>query len=368
MKIFLKYGILLLCVLGTIFVLYASPAQQNKQISFAEELGVWEDKLNELNYTVIRISAANLINGLNLNKSQIERLLELQKETDALFSPNYFKKNDLWPATDSILETYQRLYEAIVNHKPISDSLKKEILEARLKHSQIINLTLHTKTKTSVPHQGCISCHGMPRHFPKVDANELKNRKIYAFQRQRIDKAHAIGMLGKDCHLKMWYVRDNVDMILNNAQKCMSGEFTCCLLPPSALADPSRAGQAFSTDDWLKFFRDIRQHDNKTWRKYSHLYIKPLEQIIYATLPGITEYHKNQSLRRMKSVLDDIRKMDDIDFELQKDVLINRMLAAYNFDNLTGVASRSNNIKKYVTAMFLLFPGNAPLYEGLLKR
>jgi len=353
-------------LLGVIIIYsFSAPSVNNKTID--EEIKLWEKQLNELNYLVIRISATNLVNGLNLSDAQLKQLSPLQKSIDSIYVFPVNENKDLVPEITRIRKTYITLLEYLIRKEKVPEALKNEVFEVRLLHSLLIKKTLHGKSKVKKTKDGCIQCHALPRHFPKNDISLIKNKKVYAFRRYKIDKTHAIGMLGKDVNLSIWHAKDNVDYILNNAQKSVVKSFSCCLLPPGELSDPMRSGQAFSADEWLQYFRDIRKYDKKSWRTYKHLYIKPLENIIIATLPSITEYQKTLSLQKMENILNDIRKMDDITFELQKDNLINRFEACYNFDDITGVTKRSKKIEMYVTSMYLLFPGNAALYEELLK-
>jgi len=352
-------------VVGVFILLSASV--KDKPLNLNEEIFLWENQLNELNFLVIRISAANLINGLNLSNEQIIKLLELQKRIDILDIKPQKTQRDLLPEITQIRTVYSALLENVLHKNKIPEELKKEVFETRLVHSLLIKKTLIGKSKTAKTPLSCIQCHALPRHFPKEDVKQLKNKTIMPWQRYKIDKTHALGLLTDAGNIQVWYAKDLVDSILTPSQKFIAKHFTCCLIPPDELSDPMRAGQAFSTDDWIKYLREIRQYDRKTWRKYKHLYVKPLEDIILAVLPSITEYNKQKALYKMTKILEEVREMDDITFELQKENVCKRFEACYNFDDITGVTKRSKKIELYVNAMFLLFPGNTEQYRYLLS-
>lgn len=349
------------------FIILSASTYKNFKVT-NDEITRWENQLNEINFIVIRISATNLINGLNLNKSQIEKLRQIQKEIDTLrIAPIHSEKEDMIPEITEIRNTYNTLLTYLLTQKKLPEELKKKVYETRLSHSLMIKKTLLGHSKSKKTDMGCIKCHALPRHFPKGDIKTIKNKKVYFWQRPVIDKKHALGLLGKEGNLVIWYARKKVDAILTISQKSITNSFSCCLIPPGELADPMRAGQAFSTDEWIKYLREIRQYDIKTWNTYKSLYLKPLEDIILAVLPSISEYDKEIALWRMEKILNETRKLDEVTFELRKEEICRRMEGCYNFNDITGVNKRSRNIQQYVTAMFLLFPGNDTLYNRLLN-
>ncbi|OQA00686.1 MAG: hypothetical protein BWY70_00625 [Bacteroidetes bacterium ADurb.Bin408] len=355
-----------LLIAGVAFFIILSAFKTRSINTADEEIALWEKQLNEINFIVIRISATNLINGLNLNKNQIEELRKLQKDMDTLrIHPQCSDKEDMIPEITEIRNTYNNLLSHLLTQKKLPGELKKKVYETRLNHSLMIKKTLLGHSKSQKTDLGCIKCHALPRHFPKGDIKTLKNKHVYFWQRPVIDKKHALGLLGKEGNLIIWYARKKVDAILTTSQKSIINSFNCCLIPPGELADPMRAGQAFSTDDWIKYLREIRQYDKKTWNAYKNLYIKPLEDIIIAVLPSISEYDKELALWRMEKILNETRKMDEVTFELRKEEICRRMEACYNFNDITGVSRRSKNIQLYVNAMYLLFPGNDTLYSRL---
>lgn len=359
------FPIILLFSFSLLFFFTETQSKASFQHSESKNV-IWEKQLNELNMLVIRLSAINLIKGLNLSVEQIEALEKLQKPVEDLnLLPVNNPADDLLPEITLCRNTYSELIRLLIAGDKISDEFKKQVFDTRLKHSLMIKQTLHGKPKVRKSPLNCLQCHALPADFPKTDAVLLKNRTVYAWQRKKIDKTHVLGMIGNEANLLVWYAKEKVDIILSNSQKCVTGSFTCCLLPPSDLSDPMRAGQAFSSDEWIAYLREVRRYDKPTWRKYKHLYLKPLEEVVIATLPSITEIQKQKTLYRIESIVNDVRRMDDITFELQKEVVCTRFQKCFNFDDITGVTSRNKNIKKYVTAMYLLFPGNNDVYTAL---
>lgn len=364
---FIRFIAFILLLSITYFILLSTSTNKVSNYPHQDEIDLWENQLNELNFLIIRISATNLINGLNLTPAQINQLLVLQNEIDALNIAPILSSKDLLPEITKIRTTYTSLLNQLISKQKLTEDFKKQVFEVRLEHSLLIKKTLHGKTKVNKTKLECIQCHALPCDFPKEDIRYKKNKKVYAWIRKKIDKTHAIGLLGNEGNLKIWYSKEKVDNILTNSQKSIASSFSCCLLPPDELSDPMRAGQAFSVDQWIKYLKEIRQYDKKTWRNYKHLYIKPLEDIIVAVLPSITENNKQIALMRMEAILEDVRKMDDVTFELQKEAICKRFESCYNFNDITGVTKRSKKIEQYVTCMFLLFPGNSEVYHQLLK-
>ncbi|MFA5195296.1 MAG: hypothetical protein WC401_05820, partial [Bacteroidales bacterium] len=89
-----------------------------------------------------------------------------------------------------------------------------------------------------------------------------------------------------------------------------------------------------------------------------------LRDILEAKLPGIKKNDKKRMMHSAEAVITDARNMDEIDFELQKENLCVRLSEALNVDILNGEANRQSDERKFIAAMFLLFPGSSDLLNN----
>ncbi|MDD3877748.1 MAG: hypothetical protein PHT69_14095 [Bacteroidales bacterium] len=330
-----------------------------------DEVELWEKQLNELNFITMRISAINLINGLILTPVQIQRLKVLQQEIDNINISHPPALPDLIPEITLIRDTYLKLTNKLVLKEHLSDTYIDSIFQVRILHSKMIKKTICGKRKIKESPEGCIRCHALPRCFPTGNIDKINTRPIFPLKRKKIDKAHIVGMFGEAGDIKIWELRDEVDKLLTNAQKEIANNYKFCLIPPQDLSDPMRAGQAFSNDRWVSFLTDIRTHDEKSWKKYKRLYLQPLDELIEASMPGITRSNKKSALKKIDIILNETRRMDAIDFDLRKEALCRSLNACFIFDDLTGVSNRPPELQKFVNAMLLLYPGNMEIYNGL---
>ena len=65
--------------------------------------------------------------------------------------------------------------------------------------------------------------------------------------------------------------------------------------------------------------------------------------------------------------MEEARKMDSIDYELQKKVLCTRIQDALNVDFLIGETNRQKEDRQFIAAMYLLFPGSIELYNIIIN-
>ena len=216
--------------------------------------------------------------------------------------------------------------------------------------------------------------------FVHVDAadteefSELKNIYIYAFSEEEsedkllktVDELRKNYVLAHGVVFPQW-MKSEVDEILTNGQKYMLKDFRCTFIPPEELKDPTNIGQAFDKNKWMDYFREIRGLSDDTWKEYKHLYYIPVEDIIEAKLPGIKSKYKKQMLRDVEQIINEARDMDEIDFELQKEMLCSKLQNALNVDFLIGAEKREKNERRFIAAMFLLFPRSIEIYDNIIN-
>jgi len=328
----------------------------------------WQYQLNEMNYLVLRTSSINIIYGLYLTRRQAEELKTLAEEIESLKLPVPDTKGNTYKDLIAVRKTYLILIEYLKDRRQIPDTLEDQVLKLRTLESEIIKKSLLGSHKVIRKDNSCIRCHALPEYFPKGDISRKQTTEISDKKRSRIDLAHVKGLFGDEGVNKLWELRYNIDTILTNGQKHILKSFRCCLLPPSNLKDPANIGQAFVTNEWMNYFREIRKLSDKNWKEYRQLFFLPVEDIIEATLPGIRSKYKNKILADVEKIAEECRKMDEIDFELNKEALCLKLQDALNIDFLIGETNRQKDERLFIAAMYLLFPGSSEIYENILNQ
>ena len=329
----------------------------------------WEYQLNEMNYLVIRASSINIIYGLYLTRKQAEELKALAKKIESLKLPVPDTKGNTFAGFVDIRKTYLILIEYLKKQKPIPDSLKNQVLKMRILESEIIKRTLLGAQKAGYKgSSNSLECHAPPEYFPKGDISNKETKAISNKERKEIDLAHVKGLFQEEGTNKLWELKSDVDKILTNGQKYMLKSFRCGLLPPSNLSDPANIGQAFVTDEWIEYFIEARKLSEEYWKDYKQLFIIPIEDIIVATLPGIKQKYKKEILKTVEKIIEESRKMDKIDFELQKESLCLKLKDELNVDFLIGETDREKEERQFIAAMFLLFFGSPDIYDEVIKQ
>ena len=327
----------------------------------------WEKQLKEMNYLIIEISSVNIINGLFFTQSQSEAFLKLAKKFETPDIPLLDTTGNASKDLVNIRRTYVNLLQHLLTKTAISDSLKNQVLSARVLEAEIIKKSLLGAKTPGYNGTGCMQCHASPAHFPINDISNTETSCISVEQRAEIDKMHVIGLFGNDGMMNLWNMKSDVDTILTDGQRYIMKGFRCCLVPSKSLSDPTNIGQAAVSDDWLKYFRDVRDLSDVNWKKYKQLYILPLEDIVEGTLPGIKAKDKKVIMNKAEAVINDARKMDEVDFELQKENLCKKLKAVLNVDNLNGETTREREGRQFISAMFLIFPGSTDLYKNIVN-
>lgn len=340
---------------------FTSKNPENKNF-VKEKPDTWEEQLNSLNFLVMRTSSINLIHGLSLSKEQVGKLLPLALQLDQLnihipANTSYYSKE----LTD-ICDTYKKLIVILLEDKLLSDTIKNNVYRAREQHSELIKRSLLAAQMPGYNEEGCLECHAIPAQFPTGNISAKDTKPITAEDRKEIDLAHVKGLFGDEGTLMLWNLRDQIDEILTNEQKYVFGSFRCCLVPQEDVSNPGIFGQSFVTNEWIEYFRKVRALNDEEWQEYKNLFIIPLDDIIESKLPGIRAKDKKKMLDEAETVINDSRKMDAIDFELQKENLCVMLGKALNVDLLNGEAGRQPEERKFIAAMFLLYPGSSAIY------
>lgn len=349
----LSFSLLLLCCISFTF----HPPKK----TISED---WETQLNYLNYLIIRASSINIIHGLYLNDEQEKKLLPLSRQIENIDIPKHTGINYYNDDLKNICQTYEKLIELLLSKQPLSDSIKAAVNTCREQHAEIIKRSLLAAQGQGYQAEGCLKCHAPPSLFPKGNISGKDTKPITSCDRKEIDLAHVKGLFGEAGTLLLWDLRNEVDNILTNEQLYIFNSFRCCLIPQEDVADPGIFGQSFVTNEWIEFFRKARTLNNNEWNDYKDLFLIPLRDILEAKLPGIKKNDKKRMMHSAEAVITDARNMDEIDFELQKENLCVRLSEALNVDILNGEANRQSDERKFIAAMFLLFPGSSDLLNN----
>lgn len=327
----------------------------------------WNQELIDLNYLILKISSINIINGLSLTKEQVLKLKELSIEIESINRPITELKKSTFDDIKKIKDCYLELIKYLEEKNPIPEKLKNELFLLRTLESEIIKKTILGAEKQGNSGNNCLKCHSTPDYFPTGNINKLQTKEITPEKRKEIDIAHLKGLFGETGIKKLWNIKKDIDDILYNAQKYILKDFRCCLLPPEGLMNPELFGQAYVTDQWFDYFKQTRNIKEKNWKDYKDLFLYPIEDIIESTLPGIKSKDKKNILKKVEEILEESRKMDEVDFEIKKKDLCIKLKDALNVDFLIGETERSRDDRQFIAAMFLLFPGNSKIYDEMLK-
>ncbi|MFC2137484.1 hypothetical protein ACFLTE_04850 [Bacteroidota bacterium] len=328
----------------------------------------WEYQLNEMNYLVLKSSSINVINGIFLTSQQARELKELAKKIESLnlSIPNTY--GNTFNEFVGIRKTFIEITYLLKSNKPVPDSLKHKAFLIRKKETDIIKKTIISAEKSGYKKGECIICHASPEYFPKGDISKYETRPVSEKKRGEIDLAHVKGIFQDEGISMLWELKSNVDKILTNGQKYILKSFRCCLIPPGNLSNPSNIGQAFVTNEWINYFKSIRALSDDDWENYKQLYFLPIDDLIEATLPGIKKKYKQGIMKNAETVIESSRKLDKIDFELQKEELCLKLQDALSIDFLIGENTRQIEERQFLAAMFLLFPGSIELYDEIIKK
>jgi hypothetical protein len=347
-----------------IFLSYAFSANTNSSVS--HDVG-WEKQLKEMNYLIIKISSVNIINGLFFTDTQAEKLNKLSSSFQSGDLPSLDTTGNSSFELVNIRRVYIKLLEKLLKKESVSDSLKNQVNAARIVEAEIIKKSLIVAQDPGYSGTGCQQCHASPALFSHYLNSSKELEIISPEKRAEIDKAHSLGLFGEKGMVRLWNMKAAADSILTDGQKYIMKNFRCCLVPPGDLSDPTNIGQAFVSNDWINYFRATRKLSDSDWKKYNSSFILPLDTLLRATLPGIKTSESKIRLRNAEAIIDKARKMDEIDFELQKENLCLKMKEALQLTALTGETIREADTRQFITAMFLLFNGNADLYEKISR-
>jgi hypothetical protein len=356
-----------ICAFGTVIFAIGMTSDDREEKSRRSVDTTWSVQLNELNYLVMKASSINMIRGLHFNQEQTQRLLSLSVMMQELMDAPPVTGNACSGEVQEIRNAYLTLTDKLLQGDSIASDFKEELYRQRKKEADLIRFTLLGAQRPGYMGKGCIKCHCEPKNFPRGSAAEKDPAIVTAKVRQETDLAHVEGLLGKVATEKLWEIKDQVWLILNHGQQCVAADFRCCLLPTSNLLQDERIGQAASTDEWKKYLDDIRKLSNAEWEIYKPQFLDPIKEIIRATLPGIKTHEVEKRIAQVESIISTARKLGKMDYEIQKEAFCASIQYAISIDDLNGESFRSDDERKFIAAMFLLYYESDMIYKQMLE-
>jgi len=313
----------------------------------------WDAQMGEMLYALLRTSSINLIHGLNLTLEQADALHALASETARTCQPLRVGQDE--GLSDSRLaltkSTYEELQAMLLDHVEVTEDMEKRVVEARTAESEAIRASLVMNPRG----KSCNRCHADPglRGLQRVPDGTQYSATMKYF-------GHIEGAYGKTGAVTLWRTASKVDGLLNDAQRAMVREFSCCLIPPKALSDPARVGQADVSEKKLELLQSVRKVPDALWPIVRGSLLKKVSDSVLAKTPGIADEARQAQVKRLGEILDRTRKMDEVAYEMEKHTLVASMEDA--------PAVMKDEHQAFYAASFLLLPGNAEVYERLIAR
>ena len=275
--------------------------------------------------------------------------------------------NAIFNETAEIKAAYIKLLEYLNKGLAVPKDFQVMLFNMRRKESEIIKNSVWAAKKMNIKNSQCIRCHANPDFFYTGDIAHVETASISTAERRDIDITHVIGIFGQKGTAALADLKGQVDKILSSGQKYILKDFRCCLVPPQDLENSANVGQAFVSDEWLGYFDEVRTCPDDHWNDFRHLFIYPVDDYIASALPGIKRRYRKIMMKNVGNLLDEIKKMDDVDYTLQKKMLCIKLKDALDYDFLVGEDSRTPDERQFLAAMYLLCPGTVPVYDKLIK-
>jgi hypothetical protein len=252
-----------LIIISIIFLLSLISAPPLKASPF-------QDQFRELKYYHDRISALNLLNGLNLSEQQMQKLLELNYDVKKFLEKF---KND--PNIVSLKERYKKDL--------------KELYEYLLDHPEQEDKKLQDKAA---------ACNAEMKEYLK---NEYQN-EMEKFYNKILKKANKT---------------------LTPEQIEVVNSFKPCIVPPKDFRDPVRAGQALSDSRMKKMLEKVRKI--KDLQRLKTVCERIANKIINITHERFYKMSADEKTNKRNEIIQTLKQantLSDTDYELKEDEII----------------------------------------------
>lgn len=323
----------------------------------------WEEQLREMVTLLYRTSGINVINGLNLTPEQASKLramaVEVRKASSKDVDPAAEFRSDL----AEVRTTYRDIQKTLLSGEEVTPALRDRVMKARALESLAIRSQLGWNP--SAEKGSCARCHTAP------DANAPPPRADEAFDqeppqaaleaKEERARAHFMAAIGTGGLAKVVALAGDVDGLLNDAQKAMLQDFSCCLIPPSGLSDPVRIGQADVSEEAMKILDQARAIPAASWPAKKEWLLDRAEQIAVLRNPSATDADKKAVRDRVAAVYEKARSLSDVDYELEKKNLSAELKAS-------PAPAPKGPLAKLQASFFLLGSGTVDAYDALAAR
>lgn len=219
------------------------------------------------------INLLNLINGINFSTHQIRHIIQSAKSYNDLIHHTVYLEDPLENFTVNSLKRFKKTYEKLIA------SIEKDWTEK--------NLEKVSKEFQDMRKQIC----------DRLEVNKQKQKK------------------NKDV-TQTKYI-DEVFEVLFISQKEVLYDYNPCLIPPKNLKDPVRVGQAKDDAQEIRMLENFRSIPDDKWQKNKNSIIdKTIAEIEEKV--QLTANEKKEFKTKLVEVIDKVRAMSDVDFELEK--------------------------------------------------
>ncbi len=311
----------------------------------------WEPQLRTMGYLFLHLSNINVINGLNLTREQAVKLRELARQVEAVTPAPQSPNTPLCPELEEVRGTWLEARALLLDGKAVPAELEERVGRSRVKESAVLRKTI--RPRPTALDTRCVSCHmapGTEAGPPMTVTPRLKGL---------MNRAHAEGLYGRAGLVKMAFLSSQVKAILSDGQEAILGDFSCCLVPPQDLSNPTRAGQAESSQKSLDLMRRIRECPPQWWPLLRGGLLTAVDRLTGVVSPGAGEARKAATRAEIEKLLDRVRGMSDVEFEMEKEALARAVKEAI----MPGTPDTPLK-----AAYFLLIPGSVEVYDRYLAR
>lgn len=213
------------------------------------------------------ISSINLLNALHLSREQLSQILKLAQEA-------------------------KRVREGAFNSPQVISSLQNAAAAFQ---------SLRSEIQQGSPARGEIPARAVQMEHR---LKELKEQAIQQLQAQ------------------YQALEDRLRRVLSPEQLQVVQDFNPCLIPPLELRNPVRAGQAAVNEGAIKHLRRLRQLPEDKWQAQKQGIIRGMVEKFSKNRYRLSEAEKRQEQARLLEWAEKVRRMPEMDFELNKEKLV----------------------------------------------
>ena len=212
------------------------------------------------------ISAINLLNGLHLTREQLGQVLQLAREA-------------------------HQAREATLNSAGFKDSLRQ---------AEAAFGALRMEIQKGAPARGEIPARAAQIEHRLKDLRDQANQQLSG-QYQALE--------------------DKLRTVLSPEQLQVAQDFNPCLIPPLDLRNPVRAGQAASNEGAIKQLRRLMQIPEARWQARKQEIVRRVVEKYSQNHFRLSEAEKQQEQTRLLNLVERVRRMSQVDFEMGKEKL-----------------------------------------------